>query len=232
MSKTFSRARLTATVVVGLLAFTVGLSAAGTTSEPASGRERRGKLLRLDMMVREGGGGWWVAMETLSETGKTAEFDSTPGVRIGAELEIAPGFWLKANVGRSEPTLVVTTHDPAGGTDVVQDGTVRMTPLLLGFEFHPKQWRSGRCFWGLGIHYGWVRYSSLPSAIDAELESTERAGGFDARLDFRLGKSPWLAGVEFGGLFASPDLTDRETGITRSAHFEGVLWTVGLGREF
>ena len=232
MSTAVSRARLRTAVFLGLLSVTVGLpSWADTSSDAPPKKDRRGILLRLELMERVGGGGWLVAIETISETGKTAEFDSTPGYRVGAEVELGSGIWFKTNIGRSTPTLVVTTHDP-GGPEVVQRATVRMTPFLVGFEFHPKQWRDERWFWGVGIHYGWVSYGSLPSGIDADLESTENAGGFDLRLDVRLGKTPWLIGAEFGGFFANPRLTDHATGIARSAHFEGVLWSVGFSRQF
>lgn len=220
-------------VITCLLVATLGLpSMADTEADPPPKKDRRGLLLRLEWMQREGGGGPWVAMERAVGPGKTAEFEDAAGFRVGAELELGLGVWLEASVARSTPTLEITTHDSDGVPDIVQRASVSMTPWLVGFEFRSKEWRDRRVLGGLGIHYGWVRYGSLPPGIEMELESTETAFGFDGRLDFRLGKTPWWAGVELGALFSSPGITDLETGNTCSAHFDGALWAVGFTRQF
>jgi hypothetical protein len=199
---------------------------------PPPKKERRGILLRIDATRREGGGGWLVAMERAFGSGRTAEFESTIGLRLGAEFEVASGFWLKANIGYATPTLEITSYDRSGEPRGVERGTVVMTPFLVGFEFHPKQWRGRRLFWGIGLHYGWVRYGALPSDLDADLESTEETGGFDVRLDVRLGKSRWMVGAEFGTLLSSPSYTDHQTGAECRAHFDGASWAVGFSRFF
>ena len=86
--------------------------------------------------------------------------------------------------------------------------------------------------WGVGLHYAWVHYGSLPSELYANLQSTDSAWGFDARLDFRLGKTPWMLGIEGGFLPVEPDITDGETGIVRRARSDGFLWTIGASRVF
>lgn len=200
--------------------------------EPDGETGRRGILVRLEAIQREGDGGWLTALESLAESGKTAEFDDSIGVRVGVEVELVPRLWLRASVGRAEPVLEVTTLRPEGEPVRVQHARVSMTPVLFGLDYRQREWRGRRFFWGMGVQWAQVFYGTLPPEIDADLESPETSWGFDIRLDIRIAKTPWLVGLEFGVLLPGPTLEDRETGSRNTAHFGGIQWAVGIAREF
>lgn len=205
---------------------------AARAEEPDEHKDRRGILVRLEAIQREGGGGWTATFDYLADSGKAAEFDDSIGARIGADFELVPRLWLRVSVGHAEPVLEVTTLRPIGEPETVQRARVSMTPVLLGLEYRPREWRGRRFLWGIGVQWARVFYGGLPSVIEAELESPETSWGFDLRLDIRIAKSRWLAGIEFGALLPGPSIKDGETGSRNTAHFGGILWAVGVSREF
>ncbi|MEJ2240302.1 MAG: hypothetical protein P8X82_18585 [Gemmatimonadales bacterium] len=203
----------------------------GSESTPQNKR-LRGIALGLDIAGVTGGGGMDVAFDSLADAGKTAVLQDTVGARLVAEIEIVPILWFDGSLGHFMPTLEVTTRGPFGAEEEVRTTSVGMTPFLLGFEFRPRNWRNGSILWGVGVHYAWVRYGSLPPEFDAELQSTEHTWGFDARLDVRLGRTPWMLGLEGGLLALAPEITDNSTGIVRSTRSDGFYWAIGVRRVF
>jgi hypothetical protein len=229
-----NRRRLVLSAVFGLSVLTPALASPGDPQPdaPTPPKPLRGVILRLDAAKMEGGGGFVVAIDELAESGKTAKFEDATGARIAAGFEIAPGFWLDGSLAFYDPELKITTHRGKGEGDIVQRASVRAMPVLIGFEFRPRRWREGSVLWGIGLHYAWVRYGSLPFDLGVELQSTESRLGFDARLDFRLGKKPWMLGVELEFLPLEPELTDSSTGETARSRTDAAHWSVGVSRVF
>jgi len=228
------RRRTIALLVVWVSAFVLGVAAMGETGSESTPQNKRlrGIALGLDIAGVTGGGGMDVAFDSLADAGKTAVFQDTVGVRLVVEIEIVPIFWFDASLGHFTPTLKVTTRGPFGAEEAIQSASVEMTPLLLGFEFRPRNWRDASILWGVGLYHAWVRYGSLPPGLDTELQSTESTWGLDARLDIRLTKTPWMLGLEVGFLPLAPDITDNSTGIVRSARSDGFQWAIGVKRVF
>ena len=80
--------------------------------------------------------------------------------------------------------------------------------------------------------FGVIGTGRITRRLVADLQSTDGAWGFDGRLDFRLGRTPWMLGVEGGFLPVEPDITDNESGIVSSARSDGFYWAVGVSRVF